>query len=138
MQPPHHGADSMMKCYIGGSTYPGDFDFIAACFAENKNEAKKILWNDGDLSDECEGEYLNLHVIRMPKHDNLFGKTGRSDAHVVQNNSICREMFFSMEGDSRCAVCGLAEYEGLWPLCENCEQCSECGHDDGCELGALL
>jgi hypothetical protein len=128
----------MMKCYIGGSTYPGDFDFIAACFAENKNEAKKILWNDGDLSDECEGEYLNLHVIRMPKHDNLFGKTGRSDAHVVKNNSICREMFFSMEGDSRCAACGLAEYEGLWPLCENCEQCSECGHDDGCELGALL
>jgi hypothetical protein len=122
-----------MKCYIGGSTYPGDFDFVIACFAENRNEAKKILWKEGELSEECEGDYMNARVIRAPKHDHLFEKTDRTDAHVVKDYSIYRDMLWSLEGDSRCAACGLAEYEGLWPICEHCEHCSDCGHDDNCK-----
>jgi hypothetical protein len=30
----------------------------------------------------------------------------------------------------------LAEYEGKWPICDHCEQCTDCGHYDGCEIGA--
>ena len=125
-----------MKCYIGGSTEPGEFDFVAACFAANGKEAKRLLWKYSDLSDECEGEYMNARVIRAPKHDHLFKKIGRTNAHVVQDESVYRDMLWVMEGDQRCALCSKAEYEGRWPLCENCEQCTECGHDDDCEIVA--
>jgi len=126
-----------MKCYIGGSKEPGEFDFVTACFAANGKEAKRILWKYSDLSDECEGEYFRARVIRDAKNDHIFEKTGRSDAHVVQDESVYREMGWVMEGDQRCALCSKAEYEGQWPICEHCEQCAECGHDDGCEIGAV-
>ena len=125
-----------MKCYIGGSTYPGDFDFVAACFAANGKEAKRILWKYGDLQDECCGEYMNARVIRAPEHDHLFEKIGRTDAYIIRDDFIFREMGWMLEGDARCSSCGLAEYDGWWPLCEHCEQCTECGHDDDCESGA--
>jgi hypothetical protein len=125
-----------MKCYIGGSTEPGEFDFVAACFAANGKEAKRLLWRYSDLSDECGGEYVNARVIRAPKHDHLFEKTGRTRAHNIDDYFILRAMGWMLEGDARCSACGLAEYDGKWPLCEHCEQCTECGHDDDCEIVA--
>jgi hypothetical protein len=125
-----------MKCYYGGSTEPGESDFVAACFASNVKEAKRILWKYGNLSDECDGEYMSARVIRAPEHDHLFEKIGRTGAYIIWDDFIFREMGWIMEGDDRCAMCGKAEYEGKWPLCEHCEQCNDCGHDDDCEIVA--
>ena len=125
-----------MKCYFGGSQEPGEFDFVTACFAANGKEAKRMLWRYSDLSDECEGEYILARVIRQPEHDHLFGKDGSNDAHIIRDDSIFREMGWMIDGGQRCAGCGMAEYDGKWPLCEHCEQCTECGHDDVCEIGA--
>ena len=121
-----------MKCYIGGSSEPGDFDFITACFAKNSREAKKLMWKYGDLSEECEGKWVLARAIRAEEHDHLFAKYGLKTEHVISEDYIYREMGWVMEGDQRCALCSKAEYEGKWPLCEDCEQCTDCGHDDEC------
>ena len=121
-----------MKCYIGGSSEPGDCDFVTACFAKNSREARKLMWKYGDLSEECEGHWVLARAIRAKQHDPLFAKYGLKTEQVIWEDSIYRDMGWVMEGDQRCASCGLATYEGKWPLCDYCGQCVECGHDDGC------
>ena len=56
-----------MKCYLGGSAEPGDSDFVMACLAQNAKEAKRMMWKYGELSDECDGEYMLARAIRAPK-----------------------------------------------------------------------
>lgn len=121
-----------MKCYVGGSVNPNDFQFVSACFASNAKEAKRIMWNLGELANECEGEWLEARVIRQEEHDYLFGKDGRNDAHVINDDWTMREMGWMIDGDSRCCSCGKADYDGKWPLCCECDSCPDCGHDDEC------
>lgn len=123
-----------MKCYFGGSSdMDKDFDFVTACFASDRDEAKRLMWKYGDLSEDCDGDYMNARVIRRPEHDSLFGKDGKKDAHVVRDQALLREMGWMMEGDERCSWCGLATMDGEYPLCQDCETCSDCGHEHDCE-----
>ena len=124
-----------MKCYVGGAQYPNEYTFVDACFAENGKQAKQMLWKYGNLSDECEDDYMNCRVVRAPEHDYLFGKDDRTDSHLIRDDLMFREMGWMMDGDNHCDTCGKADYEGKWPVCEHCGQCAECGHDDDCESG---
>lgn len=47
----------MLKCYQGGSYTPFEYEFVSICFAHDRNEAKRIMWDDGRLHEECEGEW---------------------------------------------------------------------------------
>jgi len=123
-----------MKIYYGGCISPAEFDFVIACFAPNGKEAKQLMWKHGELAEECEGEWISARVIRKPEHDHLLGNDGRTDAHVIQDDETYREMGWMIDGDSRCDSCGLADYDGKWPVCSDCQQCEECGHDENCEI----
>jgi len=47
-------------------------------------------------------------------------------------DKLKREVGFACEGDARCEVCGLASFDGRFPVCDECGGCEECGHDDEC------
>jgi hypothetical protein len=121
-----------MKCYMGGSRDPFEFDFVAVCFANNSKEAKRLMWNKSEmLGDECDGEWIDARVIRKSEYDDLLN-TENQEPYIVRDEDTLRKMGWGIEGDRRCDTCGFAEFEGKWPICEECGQCSECGHLD-CE-----
>lgn len=122
-----------MKCYFGGSSLQGlDHEFRSICFAQNLQQAKQLIWKYGDVHEDCDSEYIYLRVVRRPEHDDMFGKDGRKDAHVVTDRAIYREMGWSVECDEHCDGCGLATMDGDFPLCDECDMCAECGHEDDC------
>ena len=104
-----------MKCYVGGSTEPSEFNFVTACFAENAKEAKKMMWEKGELSEDCDYEYIFARVVRAPEHDHLFEKDGCTDAHIIRNEWTLREMGWMIYGDQRCSICEMAVGQGFEP-----------------------
>lgn len=119
-----------MKCYFGGSNSPyAEFSFTSACFAQNAKEAKKLMWNEGVLSDECDGDWLDANVVRKEQYETLIDTT-KTEPYIIEDPKTLRLMGWGMEGDIRCDTCGLAEYDGAYPVCEECGQCEECGHSD--------
>lgn len=124
---------SPLRCYFAGSYQPFEHDFVDACFARSRQEARKLLWKHGpEIQAECDGKYHDMRVIRRPEHDHLAEKHGITEPGVVLVDKIQRDMGWSMDGDALCADCGLAEMDGDYPVCEHCEQCPECGHANDC------
>lgn len=122
-----------LRCYFAGSKYPGDHVYVEACFAHTHREAKTMLWRDGgELNAECDGNYFDMAVKWQPQHDSIADKYGITAPGVISNDKILRDMGWSCDGDSRCANCDLAEYDGEYPLCEHCDQCEGCGHHAKC------
>lgn len=116
-----------MKCYFGGSSYPGSHIYVEACFANSHKEAKKILWRDGsELAHECDGNYFDLRVKRHEMFDNLYDKS-KTEAYVVNDDKTLREMGWLCDGDSSCAKCGLYTLDNKFPLNDHslCEDCGE-------------
>lgn len=123
-----------LRCYFAGSKYPGDFPYVEACFAHSHKEAKPLLWRNGsELNHECDGEYFAMTVRRHEQFEHLADKYGITSPGVIHDDRILRDMGWSCDGESRCANCERAEYDGQYPLCEHCEQCEECGHQPGCQ-----
>jgi len=120
-----------MKCYVGGSQKPHDHEFVEACFARNAKEAKSIMWKCGNLSEECDGDYMGTRIIRKPEYDRLHDP--KKDApYIVADQQTLREMGWRMECDDICDSCGLSAFEGEYPVCEECGQCNECGCTQTC------
>ena len=121
-----------LKCYYGGSRdSAAEFDFNAACFARDAQEARRLLWSDGDLREMCDNEYFNLRVIRRPEHDHRR-EVSASAGYLVADMAVLRDMGWACEDDNACAACGLYEWDGRWPVCPECHQCPECGHETDC------
>ncbi|UDL04021.1 hypothetical protein [Marinobacter sp. CA1] len=114
-----------MKCYFGGARSPSEFPFLAACFAPDIKEAKRLIWNSGEVAEDCDHEYFEMRVVRSKEHDNLFGRDGRTDAHVIQDAAVLRDMGWMCYCDEHCACCGRATMDGEFPVCEECDSCSE-------------
>jgi hypothetical protein len=122
-----------LRCYFAGSRHPDEYPYVEACFAYSHREAKPLLWRDGsEIKAVFDGEYFDMSVKHQPEHDSLAEKYGITSPHVIGDDKLLREMGWSIEGDSRCANCNLAEYDGEYPLCEHCDQCEECGHPHDC------
>lgn len=121
-----------MKCYFGGAREPSEYSFLTACFAGDRKEAKRLIWNYGEVAEDCDHDFMELRVIRMPEHDKLFGHDDRDDAHVIRDDNLLREMGWMCDGDERCGGCGLATMDGKFPVCDECDMCDDCGHDDDC------
>lgn len=117
-----------MKCYFGGSQEPNDYEFVEACFANTALEAKLLMWTQGRLKEECDDDYNGARIIRKPYYDCLRD-TKKEAPYIVCDQSTLREMGWGMDGDNRCDSCGLSEFEGEYPVCEDCCQCSDCGCD---------
>jgi len=115
-----------MKCYFGGSCDPFDHEFTEACFANSRNEAKTVMWTKGELSEACGGEWMDARIIRQPQHDRLVD-WNKDDAYIIRDKPTLRKMGWRIEGDQVCDTCGLAEFDGEYPVCEDSGQCSECG-----------
>ncbi|MCY1358120.1 hypothetical protein D9M68_310880 [compost metagenome] len=123
-----------LKCYFAGSCNPDEHVYVDACFAHSHREAKKLLWKHGsEIQQECDWRYFDMRVARQSQFDGLAPKFGVMDQGVVHRDDIQRQMGWRCEGDSQCSACDLAEFDGKWPVCEECRQCSECGHDDDCQ-----
>lgn len=125
-----------LKCWFAGDRNPYEHQFVDVVFARSHKDAKRIVWGHGDMiGDECDGDYLRLRLTRKPEFDELadfnltpYGELG----YVPRDHAILRKMRFCMDGDNTCSSCGLAEFDGRWPVCPECHQCPDCGHDDDC------
>lgn len=125
---------SKLKCWFAGSSWPEDFAWVDAVFANSYREAKKTVWAKGtNIVDECDAEYTDLRLTRAKEHDHL---AVGNEPYVADDSKVLREMGWGYEGDSRCSACGGATLEGEFPLCDECECCAECGHDEDCSEGA--
>lgn len=123
-----------MRCYFAGSKYPGDHVYVEACFAYSHREAKALMWREGtELQHECDGNYFDMKVRWHSDFDSMAAKHGITEPCVIRDDGIQRDMGWSIDGDSRCANCNLATWDGEYPLCEHCEQCEECGHHTECQ-----
>jgi|TARA_R110000851_G_scaffold218427_3_gene371346 hypothetical protein len=120
-----------MKCYVGGAYHWDEFEYHATCFANNRKEARKLLWYT-DVFEACDGVYTQLRVVRRPQDDDLLD-TNQTSPYVVYDNKTLRQMFYCIDGDSLCSTCGLFEMAGEYPVCDDCHQCPDCGHS--CDKG---
>jgi len=123
-----------MKCYFAGSRSDlyGEHEFYDVVFANNAKEAKKLVWDFASelLSDACDCSFLNLRVIRQPQFDNQNAQ----EPYIEDDPKELRRFGWFCHGDDYCCKCGLYEYDGQFPVCDECDQCSECGHTDDCPL----
>lgn len=120
-----------LKCYFGGSSNPYDHAYVSHCFARTQKEAKKLMWSQGRLNEECDGEWIDARIERKPAYDKLAD--GMQEAYIATDTKIEREMGWMMDGDTICGTCGLATMDNEYPVCDECDQCTDCGHSDGCE-----
>ena len=123
-----------MKCYVGGSSNPYEYPYVAVCFALNQNEAKKLMWNNSDhLAEECDHEWHDARITRQPDHDK-FLDVEKTEPYIVRDDVVLRQMGWSHEGERQCDSCGLyAMGMDKFDVCNSCGQCPECGFDDECE-----
>lgn len=123
----------MMKCYVAGSSCPQEWPHVEACFANSHKEAKGFMWkNSGRLSDECDGDYMDLRVWRHKEHDGLFDQS-KTEPYLVADDKTLRLMGWEMEGDRRCDSCGLASMDiEEFEVCDTCMQCAVCGFSGDC------
>lgn len=116
-----------LKCYKGGSYDWDEFEFVAVCFAHDRNEAKRLLWSGSRLAEECDDEWHLARVIRSEDGDKHLA-CGADDAYIVRDDKTLRLLGWRYEDDNICDSCGLAEMD-LHPVCDGCGQCDECGCD---------
>ena len=127
-----------MKCYVAGSSNPQEYNFVEVCFAGSTKEAKSFMWKRSHrLSDECDGDYMDVRVNRSKENDKFLDKS-ESTPYLVSDSATLRQMGWRNEDDAICAHCGMAEMGDEFPVCEQCESCGECGHDDECSNTAKL
>lgn len=115
-----------LKCYLGSANNNDEYCFHSVCFAENSRQAKKLMWKYSELSEACDGEYTEERVNRYKDYDHHL-ESEKTEAYVVTNTEILRQMNWRVDGDSSCSTCGLYEMDGEFPVCEECEQCPDCG-----------
>lgn len=116
-----------LKCYKGGSRDPFEYEFISACFAHNRNEAKRLMWKETNLAEECQDEWHLARVVRDKNGDQYASES--TEPYIVRNDEVLRKLGFMYEGDELCDSCGRAEMHGRFPVCSGCMQCIECGCD---------
>lgn len=123
-----------MKCYFAGSSNPQEYPFVDACFARSSKEAKAFMWkNSYRISDECDGDYLDLRVIREKTGDQHFDQS-KTEPYIIRDDKVLRLMGWSHEGERGCDSCGLYANEmDEFAVCDMCGQCAECGFDTECE-----
>ena len=121
-----------LRIYFGGSVCPGDFDYVSACFAHTAREAKKLMWAQGDLAEECDWNYTDARVSWQRAYDGLAASLGVTEPRLIRDTKTQRDLGWSLDGDSRCESCDKATFDGDYPVCEECGQCAECGHTDDC------
>ena len=125
-----------MKCYTAGSTNPHDWPIVEVCFAERSKQAKAFLWkNSGRLSDECDGDYLDVRVLRNKDHDKFLDQS-KTEPYLVKDTKVLRQMGWAMEGEQACDCCGLHAMDiDEFSVCSMCGQCQECAPDtdSGCD-----
>jgi hypothetical protein len=114
--------------------------------AETAHQARVLGMHMTDLEPDSYGDeneykarevacyYLSDEKIPQKKIDSFDWGTV-SDGKT--NEGFRREVGFAVDGDNRCASCGLADMDGEFPICDECGQCEECGHDEDCEEGRL-
>lgn len=119
------------KCWFAGSVNPIEWEYVEVVFARNHREAKKVVWGKGEnIREACDHEFINLRLTRKSEHDHLsYG----SSPYVLYDAATLRAMGWRLEGDIRCSSCGMAEWDGQFPVCFDCIQCNECGCNNECE-----
>lgn len=125
----------MKRLFIVDDGCPEDHAELVV--AENSRQAEIICGERGDLEadypfdiSEVTSWYCSTKKIPQKEIDDLDWGIVNDSKH---NGKFRREVGFSCEGDDRCCTCGLAEFDGRFPVCPECNQCSECGCDDDCE-----
>lgn len=105
--------------------------------AETAEQAKAICRRYGHL-DWTE----NFDVIELCSYSWSVNKITQEELDKVgwgfvednkHNDKFRREVGFGCDGDDRCDTCGLASFDGEFPVCPECHQCVECGCDEDCE-----
>lgn len=122
-----------LQVYFGGSASPNEFSYVAACFAHTARDARKLMWaRSGRLCEDCYDDFTMLRVVRQRGHDALAAELGVTEPQLITDDSIQRDLGWSLEGDDRCEQCERATFDGDYPLCDECRQCADCGHASGC------
>lgn len=125
-----------LRVYFGGSVSPNEFPYVAACFAENAEQAKKLMWMaSGALCEDCGDDYTRVRVKWQRCHNDLAGKVGATAPRLITDDETLRDLGWSLVGDDRCEHCEKATFDGDYPLCESCCRCGDCGHADDCHTG---
>lgn len=115
----------------GSGEHPEDGGKWALVYAFTEAEARdlalphvSVRYHQGDW----EPEPRDFGVQRAPEADAF----ARADDRVEGRIRVERLIGWRCEGDSTCSTCGLAEFDGEFPVCEDCQNCDECGHDTDC------
>ena len=124
-----------LVCFLGICNQDPD-RFWSACFATDADQAKKMMWDDGDLYDRCDAEWDWAEASRYGAFDHLLN-TDASEPYIVRDAETLRRMGWSNTEDQQCDQCqlwdmGIDEYR----ICPECEWCPECGHDSDCPQAA--
>jgi hypothetical protein len=90
-----------------------------------------MMWNAGYLAPECDHQWVDTNIKRRQDLDKFLDPE-KTEAYMVNDQAVLRQMGWSFEGDSFCESCGLAEMGAQFPICGECENCRECGCDDEC------
>lgn len=123
-----------LRCWFASSKEETEFNYIEVVFARSHQEAKTTAWKRGwDIVDECDNNYLNLKISRKKEFDHLASGVA---PYICRDKKTLREMWIMLEGDAVCDSCGKAEFEGEFPVCEECGQCVVCGHMDDCQTNS--
>lgn len=122
-----------LRVYFGGSVTPSEHAYVAACFAHTARQARNLMWRQSDrLTEDCDWNITYARVAWQRGLSGMAESLGVTEPRMIDDTKTQRAMGWSCEGDSRCANCDLAEFDGDYPLCEHCEQCEECGHHHDC------
>jgi len=60
------------------------------------------------------------------------GTAAKGPGSRETRTAVLRQAGWMEEGDGKCDCCGLAEFDGTWPVCKTCYCCAEC-RDESCE-----
>lgn len=122
---------SSMKAWIVHDGDPTEYADLVFAGSESKaiDISKQHPWSV--IEWQCDEQAWKAD--RLPRAD---GK--QSTEGLCQDDYLMREMGWRCDGDGICGTCGLATFDGRFPVCESCGQCNECECDCCDKCGAYI
>jgi hypothetical protein len=115
------------SCSVPGDDYRDPGPAVAIVYASSRAKAHAAIvgYDEGGFD-------VDWTSIRVVRHPALDGMAGDVDGDVEHRGSVLRPMGWRYDGDELCAHCGLAEWDGEWPVCQECEACPDCRGGEPC------
>jgi hypothetical protein len=78
-----------MNAYMGFSRSAGPAEGAILIFADNRKDARRILWSSGFGDELTDGHYIDAKVRRMKDEPWLFKEMKKDTPHVIPNPRSC-------------------------------------------------